>query len=223
MVGDVTAPYYSEDGITIFHGDCREVLPSLSADIAIMDPPYGVGFPYRSYDDTVENLDRLIADLFPLLPGRTATFAGVGNMHRWPQPTWTLCWLDPGGTGSGPWGFCTWQPVLVYGPDPYLKAGLGRRPDSHRSMLGRRPNKEDKDGSGEHSCPKPLDVMRWLVGRVAPDTADVIVDPTCGSGSTLRAAKDMGHRAIGIEQDERYCEIAAKRMAQGVLDFGAAS
>lgn len=216
-------PYYDDGSCVIYHGDSRDVLSVLPEEptLAVMDPPYGSGFPYRTYDDTVANLDCIIADVVPMLPARAAVFTGVGNMHRWPQPTWTLCWLDPGGTGSGPWGFCTWQPILVYGRDPYLAAGKGRRPDSYRSMLGRRPHKEDKDGSGEHSCPKPLGVMRWLVTRVSVDPRDVIVDPFMGSGSTLRAAKDLNRRAIGVELDERYCEIAAKRLAQEVLPLGA--
>ena len=214
-------PYYVDEFVTLYHGDCRDVLPSVDADVAVMDPPYGTGFPYHSYEDTVQNLDALIADVFPLLPQRAAIFSGVQNLHRWPQPKWTLCWLDPGGTGSGPWGFCTWQPILTYGPDPYLASGKGRRPDSFRSTLGSRPHKEDKDGSGAHSCPKPLDVMGWVIERVSPDPLDVIVDPCCGSGSTLVVAKRHGHRVVGIEQDEAYCEIAAKRLCQGVLDFGA--
>jgi site-specific DNA-methyltransferase (adenine-specific) len=67
-----------------------------------------------------------------------------------------------------------------------------------------------------HPCPKPLGLMRWLVARVSKPN-ETVLDPFMGSGTTLLAAKDMGHRAIGIEIEERYCEIAAKRLSQEVL------
>jgi site-specific DNA-methyltransferase (adenine-specific) len=68
--------------------------------------------------------------------------------------------------------------------------------------------------SGDHPSPKPLALYRWLIERVAGHT---ILDPFMGSGTSLRAAKDLGRKAIGIEIEERYCEIAARRMAQLVL------
>ena len=74
-------------------------------------------------------------------------------------------------------------------------------------------------GGGLHPHEKPIDVMTQLI-RYASRSSEIVVDPFCGSGSTLVAAKLMGHRAVGIEIEERYCEIAAKRLAQGVL-FGA--
>lgn len=74
----------------------------------------------------------------------------------------------------------------------------------------------EREGSSEHPCPKPEEFMRWLVGRVSLP-GQTVLDPFMGSGSTLRAAKDLGRRAIGIEIEERYCEIAVKRLAQGVL------
>lgn len=75
----------------------------------------------------------------------------------------------------------------------------------------------DPDKWVPHPCPKPVDLMRWLIQRVSVNNAEVIVDPFMGSGTTLRAAKDLGRKAIGIELSERYCEIAAKRLAQEVL------
>ena len=73
----------------------------------------------------------------------------------------------------------------------------------------------------DHPTPKPLGLMRELIGKCAPLAE--IVDPFMGSGTTLRAAKDLGRKAIGIEIEERYCEIAAKRLAQEVFDFGGAA
>ena len=73
---------------------------------------------------------------------------------------------------------------------------------------------KDKD----HIAQKPIEVMRWVMQIVKPN--GLVLDPFVGSGTTLRAALDCGHKAIGIESDERYCEITAERLAQGTLDFG---
>lgn len=70
----------------------------------------------------------------------------------------------------------------------------------------------------DHIAQKPIEVMRWLAQMCPP--GGTILDPFMGSGVTLRAAKDVGCRAIGVDVDERYCEIAANRLAQGVLDLG---
>lgn len=214
-------PYYDEAGITIYHADCRVVLPALAFDSLVTDAPYGVGLDYDDHRDTVEELDVLIGALTPtLLDGRThAVFPGVGNMHRWPQPRWTLCWTEPAGTRTGPWGFSTWQPVLAYGPDPYLAAGLGRRPDSYRTTASSSTTLLQQEGGTGHPCPKSVPLMLWLIQRATQPSA-VVLDPFMGSGSTLVAAKQLGRRAIGVEISERYCEVAARRLAQGVL-FGA--
>ena len=214
-------PYYDDGSCVIYNGDCRDVLPELTADVLIADPPYGNGTNYPSITDTPEALERLARDVWPLFQDAAPTIAitpGIANLHRWPAPRWTLCWFDPGGTGSGPWGFCTWQPVFVYGSDPYLKNRMGRRPDGVEYM-----QRGDPDRDRGHPCPKPVDFMRWLVVRTSVQHADLILDPFMGSGTTLRAAKDLGRHAIGIEIEERYCEIAAKRLAQEVLDFGASA
>ena len=220
----MTEPYYRDDLVTLWHGDCREILPSVDqVDAIVMDPPYGNGTDYRSFDDTEANVAALMADVMPLAH-QTAPLVlvtpGIGRMWTYPQPTWVLSWFSPGGTGSGPWGFTTWQPVLAYGPDPYLKAGLGRRPDGLIAQFKRGTTVNVKV---DHPCPKSERIMRWLVQRVTTDETKTVLDPFAGSGSTLVAAKRLGRRSIGVELDERYCEIAAKRLAQGVLDFGAAS
>jgi hypothetical protein len=164
--------------------------------------------------DTPEYVEELVSELWPMFArfDRVALTPGVANVSRYPKPAWTLCWFDPGGTGSGPWGFCTWQPILVYGKDPYLAAGRGRRPDGIELM-----QRGDPDKWVAHPCPKPVDLMRWLIQRVSIDEAEVVIDPFMGSGSTLRAAKDLGRKAVGIELDESFCEIAAKRLGQEVL------
>jgi DNA modification methylase len=202
-------PYYDEDGITIYHGDCREVLPSLSFDYIVADPPYANGTDYDSYQDTAPNLFALIDWLAPMLYRGAAITPGVANVHLWPRPRWMLSWTEPAGIGSGPWGFSCWQPILVYGPDPYLAAGLGRRPDLFQGV-GRGASNSD------HPVAKPLSVMRWIVDRCSPQGAS-IVDPFMGSGSTLIAAREVGRQAIGIDISQSYCDIAISRLSQMTL------
>lgn len=213
-------PYYDEDGITIYHGDCRDVLPLIHGDVIATDPPYGVQVDYDGYDDTPDNLRQLIDTSYPLMRAAAPLVAmttGVKHMWKWPEPDWAMCWFEAGGSGVGPWGFTTWQPILVYGRDPYLARGLGSRPDGFTGLsgaIGRGPIEDRFDVN--HPVAKPLAVARWIVGRLAPEPS-VVIDPFMGGGSFVRAARDLGHRAIGIEQSERYCEIAVQRLAQGVL------
>jgi hypothetical protein len=169
---------------------------------------------YTLFDDSHANLAALIGEVMPLIVTRerAALTCGVANAHLYPRPSWTLAWFTPAGAGSGPWGFCCWQPVLVYGKDPYLQEGAGRRPDALVAT-----ETAEKNG---HPCPKPIGVWKWLMQRVSPHENETIIDPFCGSGTTLRAAKDLGHPAIGIEVEEAYAEIAAKRLSQEVFEFG---
>jgi site-specific DNA-methyltransferase (adenine-specific) len=208
-------PYYEHAGITIYHGDCREVLPTIPAgtvDLVLTDPPYGIGEAYASHDDSQDNLGRLVSEVMPLILAAAPVALitpGVGNLSLYPSPEWVLAWVTPAGAGSGPWGFCCWQPVLAYGKCPYLANGLGRRQDYFEQT-------EQAEING-HPCPKPLGVWKKILVRGSVNEGDMVLDPFMGSGTTLRAAKDSHRRAIGIEIEERYCEIAAKRLAQEVL------
>jgi hypothetical protein len=208
-------PYFEENGIAILHGDNREILPQLGIyDLILTDPPYGVGLEYSAWKDTQSNLKELIKTSFPLIR-RSATVLlltpGNGNQYKYPEPDWTLAWVVPAAVTRGAWGFCSWQPVLAYGKDPYLREGEGARPDIIICN-------EASDVNG-HPCPKPDTVWKWLVKRGASRATDDILDPFLGSGTTLVVAKALGHRAVGIEIEEKYCEIAAKRLSQGVLSL----
>jgi site-specific DNA-methyltransferase (adenine-specific) len=205
-------PYYEHGGITIYHGDCREVLPQLeSIDLVLTDPPYGVGVDYGAFDDTPASVAALVGEVVPCAISRARTVAltcGTRQIHMYPPTTWVLCWLNRAGSYPNPWGFTCWQPVLVYGPDPFLARGMGSRSDvlEHSETA-------EKNG---HPVPKPEGFWKKLLCRVClPD--DLVVDPFMGSGTTLRVAKDMCMSAVGIEIEERYCEIAAKRLSQEVL------
>ena len=210
-------PYYDEAGITIYHGDCREVLSSVTADLVLTDPPYGVGMDYGEFDDTRAEVKELADEVLPLLRSAAPVVAvtpGIVNLSLWPDADWCLAWTWPHTGSTGRWGFNQWGPILVWGSDPYLKAGLGRRPDLIVCSAS------DEPSPTGHPCPKPLRAWRRVLMRLSLDGSPVL-DPFMGSGTTLRAAKDCGRRAIGIETEERFCEIAATRLGQEVLDLWA--
>lgn len=217
-------PYYQDDWVTIYHGDSQEVgLPV--ADCFITDPPYGVGLAarttkrarrpgaYTAFADTTEYVESVAVPIIGRLVGagmRGAVTPGTRCMWVYPQPTDIGVIWSAAGAGMTSWGFNCSQPIFYYGRDPFLERGLGSRPNGVAWN-----NATEENG---HPCPKPLPVMHWLVNRVSRE-GETIFDPFMGSGTTLRAAKNLGRKAIGIEIEERYCEIAAKRMGQEVFDL----
>lgn len=219
-------PYYEDEFSTIYHGDCREILPAVVADCFITDPPYGVGLVGRttkdsfrpgSYDEGYEDTEENVRDIcVPIVQsmidrfGRGAVTPGVKCAQIYPRANDIGAIYLPAGAARTSWGFSSIMPILFYGKDPFLQDGKGGRLNGY-SFTGR---SEDNG----HPCPKPVDVMKWLCRRVARQ-GETIVDPFCGSGTTLRAAKDTGRKAIGIERVERYCQIAAERLSQNVLDL----
>jgi DNA modification methylase len=216
-------PYYEHGGITIYHGDCRDVLPLVAYDAVITDPPYGVEFKgkatkwtspsggYASIPDTAGDIDAVV---LPVITGivsggcRAVITPGRRSMFRYPEPKTVGTIFYPSGAGMNSWGFTCSQPIYYYGKDPYLAARRGSRPDSFSTTESAAPN--------GHPCPKPLGTMRWLVRRGSLP-GEVVCDPFMGSGTTLHAAQLEGRKAIGIEIEERYCEIAAERLRQEVL------
>jgi site-specific DNA-methyltransferase (adenine-specific)/modification methylase len=198
---------------TLYLGDCMDILPTLQkVDAVITDPPYGIGLDYESekFNDSKDEL-KLLIDFFVPECLRVANLVSItpGNVNHYlyPQPTWTLCWFNRAGSGSGPWGFSCWQPILVYGQDPYLKNKKGRRPDFIEWS-----ETSEKNG---HPCPKPINFMKIWIDRVAFD-AETILDPFMGSGTTGVAAIQLGRKFIGIEREPKYFDIACKRIEQAV-------
>ena len=195
---------------TIVCGDCLDVMkdcPDGCVDLVLTDPPYGVGVEYDNFDDTQEAVIELA---YPFvkealrLASRVVFTSGVINAWHYPQPSWALAWTNLAGANSGPWGFSCWQPILCYGPDPYLQNGLGRR---HDIIIAN----ERAERLG-HPCPKPINFWCRLLERVSVQETDLILDPFCGSGTTCVAAKKLGRRFIGIDISEEYCEIARQRL-----------
>jgi DNA modification methylase len=210
-------PYYDEDGITIYCGDCRDILPVLPiGNLVLTDYPYGNDTQYGQYKDTRENLAKLIADTMPLILKKapvSLVACGIANIFMYPKPDWVLSWHYENGVGSSHWGYNCWQPILAYGPDPYLANCLGRRSDAapHLPL--------EKVLFLDHPCPKPLSTWKWFLLRGSVNRNDLVIDPFMGIGTTLMAAKQIGRRAIGIELEERYCEGAVKRLMQEITVF----
>jgi len=215
--GAAVTPYYDQDGVTIYHADCRDVLPTLapaSVDLVLTDPPYGVGFKYSdAYDDAAADYREWMLGCFREMQrvGRL-TMITTGMRHLWmyPPATWVMCWAHPGSTrASALGGFSEWEPVLVYGK---------RRIYNDFKYLPHAANISAE--SGGHPCPKPLRLYHWLILQ-GSDPGALILDPFLGSGTAARAAKDLGRRCIGIEIEERYCAIAVERLRQMVLPLPA--
>lgn len=214
--------YYQDEHITLYHGDClTEHLEWLDADVLVTDPPYGMAYESNWNRDkrNVKVGRPVVAD--DSTDTRDRALEAWGNrpalaFGKWtqPRPAGTrarLIWdKRVHGTGdlSIPWG-PTDEEIYVLGtgftgtrtsnviPAQMLMSGDSRRPN--------------------HPTPKPVALMELLIERCPPG---VIADPFAGSGTTLVAARNLGRRAVGVELEERYCEIIAKRLAQGVLALG---
>jgi len=202
-------PYYEETGITIYHGDCREILPTLSFDAVIADPPYGVGKDYGECDDTLETFQTAVS-LIASTGKPAAVFLAVKRIWDLPvKPQWMAVWSKTYGAS----GFIAypiyphWEPIALYNFSGDYAGNKGHRSD----VFNYAPAKAA--GSG-HPTPKPIDLMVALL-KWFPQ--EIVLDPFMGSGTTLVAAKKLGRRAIGIEIEEKYCEIAVNRLRQGVL------
>ena len=202
-------PYYQDDAVTIYHGDCREILPTLEpVDLVLTDPPYNVSLDYCD-GDSRDDYEEWCSAWFAVCPRPLVFTPGVVNVPMWysiETPTWVGAWVKSNqNSGSSIGGFSTWEPIFFYGKPP--------RRVPHDSWIAPIALSHD---TGDHPCPKHLPTWRAILANCS-EAGLSILDPFMGSGTTLRAAKDLGRKAIGIEIEERYCEIAAKRMAQEVL------
>jgi site-specific DNA-methyltransferase (adenine-specific) len=223
-------PYYQQDGITIYHGDCREVLPSITGDALVCDPPYGVNLgrhaaaketrgwlakgAYESYDDSPANFKSVVIPAIEMaltVVSRGLVFSTATGLRELPPYNALGCVYLPAGMGRTCWGFQNLAVCALYGVAPDLHKGA--RPTGISSTA----HADDV----QHPCPKPYEWMVWAV-QLASRHGEMVIDPFAGSGTTLEASKNLGRRAIGIEIEERYCEIAATRLQQRVLPFLAA-
>lgn len=216
-------PYYEDDYVTIYHGDRREILPQIDAGAIITDPVWpnvpvglltGGDRPVELLSEALSNVhvDRVVLHLGANSDPRI--LAVVPSRF----PFLRVCWMEyarPSYIGR----FLNSADVAyVFGEWP--SSGVGRRVFPGKMVHTAKPASRDgKPSRSEHPCPRVLSHVRWLVGWYGEGG---VIDPFMGSGTTLVGAKDVHVKAIGIEIEERYCEIAAKRMAQEVLPLGSA-
>ena len=222
-------PYYEDDLVTLYHGDCREVTAWLEADVLVTDPPYGMAYRDRlgRHEGIAGDEDTAVRDATLSTWGeRPALVFGTWRVEKPASVKNVLIWdkgTDLGMGVSTPWGL-SHEEVYVLGSWPALVPGgrirEGGIPSRVPSVLRvGKPNNASAHRVVDHPTPKPVGLMERLIDRCPPGT---IADPFAGSGSTLLAAKNLGRRAIGVELEERYCEIAAKRLAQDTLFGGVA-
>ena len=215
-------PYYQDEWVTIYHGDCREILPELpKVDLVLTDPPYNapdIGVKHRTYGSSVtmslppdeytefchtwyKEADR-IADGLIFTPG-------IKNIWLYPPARWVLAWSKPGAVcfnATGGWNI--WEPILLYGKTgKFVHDLVTQTPLNFGNTLESR-----------HPCPKPPTVWDWLIAS-ATVPGGYIIDPFLGSGTTAYCAKKLNRKSIGIEIEEKYCEIAANRCRQMVMDL----
>jgi DNA modification methylase len=213
-------PYYQDDSVVIYHGDCREILPTLGRfDLLLTDPPYGINAELfreslpdtkgRTFVKAIEGDDSVDAarNLFEIIDEKQD--AVIWGANNFPE-------LLP---HKGRW-LC-WDKRLTAKADKMLGSAFELAWQNKRSgfdamlrvLHGGVVNADG--GKRFHPTQKPVTLFRMVLGRY-PD-AQTILDPFAGSCTTGVAAKLEGRKATLIEMEERYCEIGANRLSQGVL------
>ncbi len=211
-------PYYEHGGITIYHGDCREIITNIGkCDLVVTDPPYGMEF--QSNHRIQKHMKIQGDDRFPLelmyqikLQSEYATYMfcrwdNLPEIMSFDKPKSVLAWI------KNNWSMGDlehehgrqWEAICFW-------------PREKHKFIKRIPDviNADRTGNFDHPTQKPSGLIRLIIEA---NEGDIILDPFCGSGSTLEAARDSGRKAIGIEIEEKYCEIAAKRLQQEVFNF----
>ena len=213
-------PYYDDGRMTIYHGDCRNVLPSIeSVDLIVTDPPYNVGKDYGTASDSLDD-----TEYASFMDDVVKHARRLCTSHAWVAPRYKMAmwWallpdaheivipMRAGNAIRQGWS-SKYSIVLTVGIPTVL------HPDDLWGNIRHRGEgyyfNEETFG---HPGYTPYPIIAKTIATMAGPSS-LVLDPFMGTGTTLRAAKDMNHRAIGIEIDERYCEIAVHRLAQEVL------
>jgi site-specific DNA-methyltransferase (adenine-specific) len=218
--------YYEDEYVQLHHGDCRAVRGWTRADVLVTDPPYGMSFQSnmrkRAKLDRIEGdndtaIRDAVVDLWgdtkpALLFGRWSVPAPVGERQR-------LIWHKASTPGMGdlsiPWGPAH-EEIHLLGRGWDVAATGEKRSGSVITTRGGRGGAAGEENVTGHPTPKPVALMEALVSRTP---SGVIADPFAGSGATLIAARNLGRKVIGVEIEEKYCELIVKRLSQQAFDF----
>lgn len=218
----MTEPYYADEHVRLYHGKAEEVAEWLSADVLVCDPPYGIGWRRgvkKGRGDAghagIANDDNTAARDAALVAWGDRPGLVFGSFYA-PAPPHRHLLVYRKPPDSGVVGSTTgWrrdiEPIYLTGRWPQRAARWSSLLPTVTAGAG------NLAGRNGHPHAKPLDVMEQLIDACPPG---VIADPFAGSGSTLVAARNLGRMAIGVELEERYCEMAARRLSQGALVFG---
>ena len=209
--------YYQDERVTLYHGDCLEILPALDLSgvaLVLTDPPYGMDYkPLRGGDGSRRWAEGVRGDAEKFDPAHLLTY---GRCILW-GANWYADALPPSG------GWIVWDKT----PKGVKKGFYASHAElawtnccSSVRKFSLQWGGEARDGEPHlHPTQKPVGLMRWLLQEFT-EPGDLILDPYMGSGPVAEACRDTGRRYIGIELEERYCAAAVKRLDQGVLDFG---
>lgn len=234
----MSAPYYSDESVTLYHGDCREVLPLVDGtfDCVITDPPYSSGGFQEAGksggsigtrgSETIA-LDNLSTRGYERLMREVLRHCNQAD-EIYVFTDWRM-WINTfDAIEAGGWrvrNMLVWDKVAMGMGMPWRNQheliAYGKRTPA-QILDGKRGNvlQAKRSGNAHHPTEKPLGLMAQLASNTK---ATRICDPFAGSGTTLVAAKQVGVPAVGIELSEAYCEVIATRLAQGALDFGGAA
>lgn len=222
-------PYYTDELVTLYHGDCLEIDAWLDADVLVTDPPYGIAWQsghmymdrriarqvrdYGHRKTVAHDDDTTVRDeVLTRWGDRPAAVFGTWKIERPPQVRHRLIWDKQGrfpGLAAAAF-YPADEEIYIWG-DGWTSSPPQRSVITTHEMRSGANSETARLG---HPTPKPVQLLEVIVSK-APD--GVIADPFAGSGSTLLAARNLGRRSIGVELEERYCEIIARRLSQGVL------
>jgi site-specific DNA-methyltransferase (adenine-specific) len=222
-------PYFQQDNTTLYHGDSREIASLLSGVTALVsDPPYGMkdksergsrrsgrALLYSAANLAAKDWQRIKGDDEPFDPSiwlryqKVVLFGAVHFSSSLPVSRAWIVWDKREGGTSDDNADCDFAWTNLPGPArlySQLWRGVVRRGRENGSSL-------------QHPHQKPINLMKWVLKQCKLTESDLILDPYCGSGTTLLAAKELGIPAVGIDVDEGYLEVARERLSQGVMAF----
>ncbi len=200
-------PYYQDDAVTIYHGDFRDILPTLpKVDLVLTDPPFGMGNFVQNtgnirgekvtWNDAIPTVE-----IFDLIRSKSDNqiIWGANFFNCFPARGGAIVWVKN-------------QPMPDFSKADIASCSFHAKTELFEHTWTNFVN----DKQTNHPCERPLALYLWCLEKYSKPN-QTMLDPFMGSGTTLRAAKDLGRKAIGIELEEKYCEIAALRMRQEVL------